>query len=104
MSTQFVVLPDPSAPGSGNTTDTTNQVLSSTAPGLAAASNRVVVNLHANISVSGDVDIISSSGEQLFDVWNVNQDAEYHEAGDRGAQITDTSGRLVPRRVERVAN
>jgi protoporphyrinogen oxidase len=40
------------------------------------------------------------AGRQLFDVWNVNQDAEYHEAGDRGAQVTDTSGRLVPRRVE----
>lgn len=39
------------------------------------------------------------AGERLFDVWNVNQDAEYHEAGDRGAQVTDTSGRLVPRRV-----
>ncbi len=39
------------------------------------------------------------AGEQLFDVWNVNQDAEYHEAGDRGAQVTDTSGRLVPRRL-----
>ena len=39
------------------------------------------------------------AGEQIFDVWNVNQDAEYHEAGDRGAQVTDTSGRLGPRRV-----
>jgi protoporphyrinogen oxidase len=39
------------------------------------------------------------AGEQLYDVWNVNQDAEYHEAGDRGAQVTDTTGRLVPRRV-----
>jgi protoporphyrinogen oxidase len=39
------------------------------------------------------------AGEQLFDVWNVNQDAEYHEAGDRGAHVTDTSGRLVPRRL-----
>jgi len=39
------------------------------------------------------------AGEQLFDVWNVNQDAEYHEAGDRGAHVTDTTGRLVPRRV-----
>jgi protoporphyrinogen oxidase len=39
------------------------------------------------------------AGEQLFDVWNVNQDAEYHEAGDRGAQVSDTSGRLVPRRL-----
>ncbi|MFM8705763.1 MAG: NAD(P)/FAD-dependent oxidoreductase [Planctomycetia bacterium] len=40
------------------------------------------------------------AGEQVFDVWNVNQDAEYHEAGDRGAQVTDTTGRLVPRRVQ----
>jgi len=37
--------------------------------------------------------------QQLYDVWQVNQDAEYHEAGDRGAQETDTGGRLVPRRV-----
>ena len=44
------------------------------------------------------------AGEQLFDVWNVNQDAEYHEAGDRGAQVTDTSGRLVPRRVAGAAS
>jgi len=43
------------------------------------------------------------AGEQLFDVWNVNQDAEYHEAGDRGAHVTDTSGRLVPRRLEEPA-
>ncbi|MFM8890798.1 MAG: FAD-dependent oxidoreductase, partial [Planctomycetia bacterium] len=39
------------------------------------------------------------AGRQVYDVWNVNQDAEYHEAGDRGAQVTDSSGRLVPRRV-----
>jgi protoporphyrinogen oxidase len=39
------------------------------------------------------------AGRQVYDVWNVNQDAEYHEAGDRGGQVTDTSGRLVPRRV-----
>ena len=39
------------------------------------------------------------ANQSLYDVWNVNQDAEYHEAGDRGAQVTDTTGRLVPRRV-----
>jgi len=39
------------------------------------------------------------AGKQLYDVWNVNQDAEYHEAGDRGAHVTDNTGRLVPRRV-----
>ena len=26
------------------------------------------------------------AGEALFDVWNVNEDAEYHEAGDEGAE------------------
>ncbi|NDC62598.1 MAG: NAD(P)/FAD-dependent oxidoreductase [Planctomycetia bacterium] len=36
------------------------------------------------------------AGERLYDVWNVNQDAEYHEAGDRGSHVADTGGRLVP--------
>lgn len=26
------------------------------------------------------------AGERRYDVWNVNQDAEYHEDGDRGGQ------------------
>jgi protoporphyrinogen oxidase len=26
------------------------------------------------------------AGESLYDIWDVNQDAEYHEAGDRGAE------------------
>jgi len=26
------------------------------------------------------------AGEQRYDIWEVNQDAEYHEAGDRGAE------------------
>jgi len=26
------------------------------------------------------------AGEPLYDIWDVNQDAEYHEAGDRGAE------------------
>lgn len=30
---------------------------------------------------------------ELYDVWNVNQDAEYHESGERGV---DEGGRLVP--------
>jgi protoporphyrinogen oxidase len=42
-------------------------------------------------------------GKRAFDVWNVNQDAEYHEEGEAGAQ-KDLSGalgseRLVPTRV-----
>lgn len=39
------------------------------------------------------------AGRQLYDVWRVNQDAEYHESGDRGDKVTDSGGRLVPRRV-----
>jgi protoporphyrinogen oxidase len=38
------------------------------------------------------------SGERQFDVWEVNQDAEYHESGDAGAQ-TVSGLRMVPTRV-----
>lgn len=37
------------------------------------------------------------AGEELYDLWNVNQDAEYHEAGERGAE---TSGRMVPEKLQ----
>lgn len=37
------------------------------------------------------------AGGQKFDVWDVNQDAEYHEGGNAGAGQIDE--RLVPRRV-----
>ncbi len=33
------------------------------------------------------------AGNELYDVWNVNQDAEYHESGGRGV---DEGGRFVP--------
>ncbi len=36
------------------------------------------------------------SGERRWDLWRVNQDAEYHEAGSAGA---DEGGRAVPRAV-----
>jgi protoporphyrinogen oxidase len=38
------------------------------------------------------------AGEMLFDVWDVNEDAEYHEGGDRGAS-TEIQGRAVPGKV-----
>jgi hypothetical protein len=46
-------------------------------------------------------------GRREFDVWCVNQDAEYHEEGEAGAEqaVADksaailTAGRLVPMRV-----
>ncbi|MEO6720171.1 MAG: NAD(P)/FAD-dependent oxidoreductase [Ferruginibacter sp.] len=33
------------------------------------------------------------AGEDLYDLWNVNQDAEYYESGERGAH---EGGRMVP--------
>jgi protoporphyrinogen oxidase len=38
------------------------------------------------------------AGERLFDVWNVNEDAEYAEAGLSGAAQALASERLVPQR------
>jgi protoporphyrinogen oxidase len=43
------------------------------------------------------------AGEMTYDIWNVNEDAEYHEAGDSGAQEALKSVRMVPRRVGSVA-
>ncbi len=39
------------------------------------------------------------AGERLYDVWDVNEDAEYHESGVSGAQAALKSERLVPQRV-----
>jgi protoporphyrinogen oxidase len=39
------------------------------------------------------------AGQRLYDVWNVNEDAEYHEAGEAGAQSALDSVRLVPEKV-----
>jgi len=39
------------------------------------------------------------AGERRYDVWNVNEDAEYHEAGGSGAQEALKSERLVPGKV-----
>ncbi len=39
------------------------------------------------------------AGEALYDIWNVNEDAEYHEAGGSGAEEALKSVRLVPRKV-----
>jgi protoporphyrinogen oxidase len=42
------------------------------------------------------------AGEKVYDLWKVNQDAEYHEAGDAGQQkeIGATGLRLVPTKVK----
>jgi len=40
------------------------------------------------------------AGRPLYDLWQVNQDAEYHESGERGAAQSAASGlRDVPRRI-----
>ncbi len=39
------------------------------------------------------------AGETLYDVWNVNEDAEYHEGGESGAREALKSVRMVPERV-----
>jgi protoporphyrinogen oxidase len=44
------------------------------------------------------------AGTKLYDVWQVNQDAEYHEEGEAGAQATSHlrpafGERLVPSKV-----
>jgi len=39
------------------------------------------------------------AGTRVYDVWQVNQDAEYHEGGERGSNASGASGvRHVPRR------
>ena len=38
------------------------------------------------------------AGERLYDIWDVNEDAEYHEAGTSGAQEALKSERLAPKR------
>jgi hypothetical protein len=44
------------------------------------------------------------AGERIHDVWDVNEDAEYHEAGSSGIKSALQSERLVPQRVRVAAN
>jgi len=39
------------------------------------------------------------AGERVYDIWEVNEDAEYHEAGGSGVKEALASERLVPRKV-----
>jgi protoporphyrinogen oxidase len=43
------------------------------------------------------------AGERLYDIWAVNEDAEYHEAGDEGEQAALASLRAVPGRIAKAA-
>ncbi|RYE02151.1 MAG: NAD(P)/FAD-dependent oxidoreductase [Sphingomonadales bacterium] len=39
------------------------------------------------------------AGARVYDVWNVNEDAEYHESGSEGEQAALASERLVPEKL-----
>lgn len=39
------------------------------------------------------------AGERLYDIWAVNEDAEYHESGNEGERAALASERLVPARL-----
>ncbi|MGI9410104.1 MAG: NAD(P)/FAD-dependent oxidoreductase [Hyphomicrobiaceae bacterium] len=41
------------------------------------------------------------AGEQAYDIWNVNEDAEYHEAGNAGEHEALSSVRMVPQRLKK---
>ena len=41
------------------------------------------------------------AGERVYDIWQVNEDAGYHEAGASGAKAALTNERLVPRKANR---
>jgi hypothetical protein len=40
------------------------------------------------------------AGERIYDIWQVNEDAEYHEEGASSAQAALASERLVPLKVK----
>lgn len=41
------------------------------------------------------------AGKELYDLWDVNEDAEYHEGGERGIEETDkVVGRMVPKSIK----
>jgi protoporphyrinogen oxidase len=43
------------------------------------------------------------AGERVYDIWGVNEDAEYHESGTEGEQAALASVRDVPTRVSKAA-
>jgi hypothetical protein len=38
------------------------------------------------------------AGTEVYDLWDVNEDAEYHEGGDRG-EASGIVGRAVPEKI-----
>ena len=44
------------------------------------------------------------AGERRYNVWDVNEDAEYHEAGASGVKEALASERMVPQRAKQAAS
>jgi protoporphyrinogen oxidase len=40
------------------------------------------------------------AGKRVYDIWEVNEDAEYHESGDEGSNAALSSERLVPQKLK----
>ena len=40
------------------------------------------------------------AGKEVYDLWDVNEDAEYHEGGERGAEHQKIAERLVPQKLQ----
>ena len=83
-------------PVAGNSSSSLNAGISGENAGRAISNNRVVVNLHANISVQGDIDLISSSGELLNDVVichvDLSASALYSDASSGVIEFWEPSG------------
>jgi len=83
-------------PVGGNTSGSLNGGISGENAGRAVSNNRVVVNLHANVRVQGDIDLISSSGELLNDVVicqvDLSASALYSDASSGVIEFWEPSG------------
>ena len=53
---------------------------------------------HAMMTAMLTVENIAA-GKLVYDIWNVNEDAEYHEAGESGVADALSSVRQVPEKV-----
>jgi hypothetical protein len=56
---------------------------------------------HAMMTAMLTAKILARTG--VYDVWNVNEDAEYHEAGGSGIKEALVSERLVPQKARETA-
>src|SRR5207237_5810195 len=53
---------------------------------------------HAMMTAMLTVDNIVA-GRRVYDTWKVNQDAEYHETGKVGVEVSTAGLRAVPQRI-----